>query len=289
VTYKLTPEDLVKAEHAARRFQATWWQGTSGTLAAWIILLLKERKQMAMTLEQNNAAVRQAVEARLAGAPIELPDALRGYTLTPAEPAEEATFDEPEPAVQMTPEQLDAAWAGVTQRQAEMQAKIREPQAAEPVTRRVVPAVAEPVAAGQPSAPVVHDGSDWVPAGSYRSLLKDLEKLRRSRGDTSALRPGSREFVAVLEELKALHLKKTMDYGVDDDALSNIRSSADIVNMPAWAGCVIRMSDKMHRLKAFFRRGKTEFDGVEDTLLDLACYAAIALVLYREQTCTKVQ
>jgi hypothetical protein len=260
VTYKLTPEDLVKAEHAARRFQATWWQGTSGTLAAWIILLLKERKQMAMTLEQNNAAVRQAVEARLAGAPIELPDSLAGYTLTPAERAEEATFDEPEPVAQMSFEKLDAAWAGVAERQREMHEKIRDPQTAEPVTRRVVPAPAMEIF--PPGYGMTH---------------------------TPALRPGSREFVAVLDELKALHLQKTLDYGVDDDALSNIRQSADIVNMPAWAGCVIRMSDKMHRLKAFFRRGKTEFDGVEDTLKDLACYAAIALVLYRESTCTKVQ
>jgi len=235
---------------------------------------------MAATLEEKNAALRTAVEARLAGAPIELPDALRGYTLTPAEPMEEATFDEPEPAVQMTPEQLDAAWAGVTQRQAEMQAKIREPESAEPVARRVVPAVEEPV---KPTAELVQD----VQAFIERTRTEWLQESAARR--QPALRPGSREFVAVLEELKALHLQKTLDYGVDDDALSNIRSSADIVNMPAWAGCVIRMSDKMHRLKAFFRRGKTEFDGVEDTLLDLACYAAIALVLYREQTCTKVQ
>ena len=244
---------------------------------------------MAATLEEKNAALRTAVEARLAGAPIELPDALRGYTLTAAEPAEEATFDEPEPAVQMTPEQLDAAWAGVAERQREMQAKIREPESAEPVARRVVPADAEAVDEVEPATPGVHAGSGWVPARSYQSLWETLEKIRRARPEQPALRPGSREFVAVLEELKALHLKKTMDYGVDDDALSNIRSSADIVNMPAWAGCVIRMSDKMHRLKAFFRRGKTEFDGVEDTLKDLACYAAIALVLYREATCTKVQ
>ena len=74
-----------------------------------------------------------------------------------------------------------------------------------------------------------------------------------------------------------------MDYGVDEDALSNIRSSADVVNMPAWAGCILRISDKMHRLKAYFRRGKCEFDGVEDTLKDIACYAAIALVLHRER------
>ena len=39
---------------------------------------------------------------------------------------------------------------------------------------------------------------------------------------------------------------------------------------------------KMHRLRAYFRRGKVEFDGIEDTLLDIAAYAAIALVLHRE-------
>lgn len=196
---------------------------------------------MATQLEEANNAVRQAVEARLAGC-----------TLTPAEPAEEATFTDPEPVRVQDQDKLEAAWAAVAERHKQMQQRLREPQAAEPVERRTVevPEAIEPI-----------DG----------------------------LRPGSREFLAVLEELKALHLAKTLDYGVDEDALANIRSSADVVNMPAWAGCILRMSDKMHRLKAFFRRGRTEFDGVEDTLLDLACYSAIALVLYREANCTKVQ
>jgi hypothetical protein len=193
-----------------------------------------------MTLEDANNAVRQAVEASLAG-----------RTLTPAEPAEEATFTDPEPVRVQDQDKLEAAWAAVAERHKQMQRNLREPQAAEPVERRTV------------EVPAV------VP--------------------TDGLRPGSREFLAVLEELKALHLAKTLDYGVDEDALANIRSSADVVNMPAWAGCILRMSDKMHRLKAFFRRGRTEFDGVEDTLKDLACYAAIALVLYRETRCTKVQ
>jgi len=97
-----------------------------------------------------------------------------------------------------------------------------------------------------------------------------------------ALRPGSAEFCDVLDELRTLHLRKTLDYGQDEDALSNIRSSAEVINVPSWAGCVLRISDKMHRLRAFFRRGRVEFDGIEDTLLDIACYAVIALVLYRE-------
>ena len=212
---------------------------------------------MATQLENANNAVRQAVEARLAGC-----------ALTPAEPAEEATFDDPEPVRVQDADKLEAAWAAVAERHKQMHERLREPgqfyddnkgrmgearefDKLQPVERRVVevPADAEP------------DG----------------------------LRPGSREFLAVLEELKALHLAKTLDYGVDEDALANIRQSADVVNMPAWAGCILRISDKMHRLKAFFRRGKTEFDGVEDTLKDIACYSAIALVLYRETGCTKVQ
>ncbi len=197
---------------------------------------------MATQLEEANNAVRQAVEARLA---------LQGCTLTPAEPAEEATFDEPEPVRVQDADKLQAAWSAVAERHKQLQRNLREPQAAEPVERRTV------------EVPAVEP--------------------------TDGLRPGSREFLAVLEELKALHLAKTLDYGVDEDALANIRSSADVVNMPAWAGCILRMSDKMHRLKAFFRRGRTEFDGVEDTLKDLACYSAIALVLYREANCTKVQ
>lgn len=128
---------------------------------------------------------------------------------------------------------------------------------------------------------------DWILRGE-RALKeqREQEPERRPLGSSliadDGLRPGSREFLDVLEEMKRLHLKKTMDYGVDEDALSNIRSSADIVNMPAWAGCILRMSDKMHRIKAFFRRGRVEFDGIEDTLLDFACYAIIALVLFRE-------
>ena len=155
---------------------------------------------------------------------------------------------DPEPVRPEDQDRIEAAWAAVAARHREMQQRLREPQAAEPAKRRAVEVPA-----------------DAPPGG---------------------LRPGSREFIAVLEELKALHFKKTLDYGADEDALANIRSSADVVNMPPWAGCILRMSDKMHRLKAFFRRGRTEFDGVEDTLKDLACYAAIALVLYRE-SCMK--
>jgi hypothetical protein len=150
-------------------------------------------------------------------------------------------------------------WRGITQASAEKYHAEREEQ---------IPA--DWILQGQREMEAAPDDIRWT----GDSILAD---------EHDDIRPGSREFLAVLEELKRLHLAKTLDYGVDEDALSNIRNSADVVNMPAWAGCILRISDKMHRLKAFFRRGRCEFDGVEDTLKDIACYAAIALVLHREQ------
>lgn len=140
----------------------------------------------------------------------------------------------------------------------------------------------------EPAIPV-----DWILQGEaelkarreaavagFKEVVAAAEPGRLERA--AKLRPGSDRFLAVLDELRDLHLRKCMDYGADEDAFSNISSSADVVNVPAWAGCMIRISDKMHRIRSYFRRGRTEFDGVEDTLLDMASYAVIALIKYRE-------
>jgi hypothetical protein len=65
----LSADYLREAEYRARRFQGAF-TGTSGTLAADSLRLLTERKTLMSTiaeLEEQNAALRNAVEARLAG------------------------------------------------------------------------------------------------------------------------------------------------------------------------------------------------------------------------------
>lgn len=96
-------------------------------------------------------------------------------------------------------------------------------------------------------------------------------------------RPGSLGFMEILEEVKKLHIAKSQDYGDDADALANIRSGAEIVGISPWKACLIRLADKMTRLRTVCRTGECQFDGVEDTLLDMCAYAAIALNLYREE------
>lgn len=126
---------------------------------------------------------------------------------------------------------------------------------------------------------------DWILRGE-RELKNAEEPERRPLGSSllvdDGLRPGSREFIAVLDEIKRLHLAKTLDYGEDEDALANIRNGAEVVNIEPWKACLIRMADKMQRLKAYCHNGRVEFDGLEDTLKDIAAYSVIAEVLRRE-------
>lgn len=97
------------------------------------------------------------------------------------------------------------------------------------------------------------------------------------------VRAESLAFLNVLTEVWQMHLAKTKDYGRDDDALANIRHGAETVNIEPWRACLVRIADKITRLRTFCHNGNLVHEGVEDTFLDLTAYAAIALVLYRQE------
>lgn len=111
-------------------------------------------------------------------------------------------------------------------------------------------------------------------------------KIAAARFGVGKVRPGSDRFLAVLDEIARLHVAKSLDYGEDEDALANIRAGARVINVDAWMGCVLRISDKLQRIASYCRRGRVEFDGVEDTLMDMAAYSALALVTFRELQAT---
>jgi len=89
-------------------------------------------------------------------------------------------------------------------------------------------------------------------------------------------------FEDVLREMKRLHDKKQLDYGSKKDPFANVRGSEQF-GIPGWLGAVLRANDKMSRLKSFAEKGVLANEPLEDSLIDLANYAVIALVLYREE------
>jgi len=95
------------------------------------------------------------------------------------------------------------------------------------------------------------------------------------------MRPGSEDFHKELNALGELHDLKQQDYGTEVDPFANVRAAEEF-GVPAWLGCLIRMNDKMTRLKNFSKKGSLSNEGVEDSLRDLAVYSLIALCLYKE-------
>jgi hypothetical protein len=94
---------------------------------------------------------------------------------------------------------------------------------------------------------------------------------------------GDPRFHALLQHIGDLHDKKQQDYGSNEDPFANVRSSQDW-GIPAWVGAFIRLNDKVYRLKQFAKKGKLANEGAEDSMMDIAVYALIALILYREES-----
>lgn len=99
--------------------------------------------------------------------------------------------------------------------------------------------------------------------------------------------PSSQAYYNLLEELREMHAKKSHDYGSASDPLANIRNGAEFVQIEPWRAAMVRLSDKVTRLAAFNRLGTLTYESVEDSLLDLASYSLLTLVLYREEANAK--
>jgi len=87
-------------------------------------------------------------------------------------------------------------------------------------------------------------------------------------------------FDSVLSDMAALHHKKNKDYGRDGDPHYNIRQTEEF-GVASWVGSLIRANDKMKRLQLAAQGGTLANEGIEDSLIDLANYAVIALVEWR--------
>lgn len=127
------------------------------------------------------------------------------------------------------------------------------------------------------------------PCPMCRGEGKVMEEIARWEGEGGAVteqppptvNQGHAGYLALLDEMRALHLKKSADYGSDQDPLANLRASAE-VGIDPWRATWLRAKDKVKRIDRYCQRGSLVNEGVEDSLLDLAAYAMLAVILHRE-------
>ena len=93
----------------------------------------------------------------------------------------------------------------------------------------------------------------------------------------------SEKFYKLLEEMKATHDAKRHDYASTEDVFANFRT-CEQAGIPAWKGCCVRIGDKFSRIMGFAKKEKLKVkdESIKDTLIDMANYALIALILYEE-------
>ena len=96
-------------------------------------------------------------------------------------------------------------------------------------------------------------------------------------------REGDMRFHRRLHALGRLHDMKQEDYGSKTDPFANVRASEDFGVAP-WVGALVRLNDKVTRLKNFARKGQLANESARDSMMDISVYAVIADVLYEEET-----
>jgi hypothetical protein len=94
---------------------------------------------------------------------------------------------------------------------------------------------------------------------------------------------GNPEFERVIQEVLEMHRRKGADYGTDEDFFANVSASGNWGIAP-WVGAMMRANDKVVRLQAAAKGSTLKNEGIEDSLIDIATYAIIAVCLFRRQT-----
>jgi hypothetical protein len=108
-----------------------------------------------------------------------------------------------------------------------------------------------------------------------KELITKIEKYKNLGGHP--------EFYNLLMQIAELHARKNADYAKTTDPLSNLRQ-CEAFGIPAWKGVLIRITDKFSRVTQLGsgKEAQVKDESIEDTLMDMAVYSLLAIVLLRE-------
>lgn len=102
---------------------------------------------------------------------------------------------------------------------------------------------------------------------------------------TNTVSGGDPTYLQLLEDMKSLHIKKNAGYSGDSqDRWANFRL-AETLGVSTFLGVMVRMSDKWIRITNLVKNSSFDKVGeaIEDTLMDLASYALIAICILKEK------
>jgi hypothetical protein len=90
------------------------------------------------------------------------------------------------------------------------------------------------------------------------------------------------KFNALVDEILALHDRKSSDYSEDGDPLSNFKRASKFGVTP-FKGVLVRLSDKWSRIEQLTSGKTPQNESLRDSLIDNAVYSLIAVLLHDEE------
>lgn len=114
---------------------------------------------------------------------------------------------------------------------------------------------------------------------------QEFEQLAEELEVKSPYKQGTQDYLAILEKMRDLHIRKNTGYsGHSDDTWYNFRS-CERWGGDAITGVMYRMTDKWSRLESLMVNEANDQVGetMSDTLMDLAAYALIMVCLRQER------
>lgn len=91
-------------------------------------------------------------------------------------------------------------------------------------------------------------------------------------------------FDELIQKMKIIHTQKDKDYSGSEE-LGNLKACQELGISP-YVGVIMRISDKHKRICNLVKTGlKAEVDEekLEDSLMDMAIYCILAIILYEER------
>ena len=120
-----------------------------------------------------------------------------------------------------------------------------------------------------------YDAHEPITDPSYYTL-KESQRQAPLTGAPTPVRYAA--FNALLREIKTLHDSKGADYEDGGEEYSNLTAAGDW-GIPAWKYAMLRVNEKMNRLKAYAKGSTLQNEGARDSMIDIAVLSLIAIVL----------
>lgn len=120
----------------------------------------------------------------------------------------------------------------------------------------------------------------WVVFSTEADFTGELE-MHVVEAEVPTYRHGDPRFYMLLNEIAALHSRKSYDYTPAGNPLANFHRS-ERFGVPAWKGALVRIGDKMGRLEQLSSGKEPENESMRDTLVDTAVYALLTVLLLED-------